>query len=208
MATSGCLTVGLTGSIGSGKSEVARLFKELGAAVIDSDQLAREAVKPGSLGLQQVVELFGADVLNRDGSLNRKMVGEIVFSDAVKRKQLETILHPIIRGLHKDKMQEIIAQGNLSLVISVIPLLFESGLSYPELSKIIVVTAPKSVCIERIMKRDGCSREFAERKFDAQMSPEEKVKRADIVIENSSSLSDLKEKVGEVYKSLVADDRF
>ena len=196
------IIIGLTGSIGSGKSEVARIFEELGALVIDADLLAREAVLPGSPALAAIVKEFGAQVLEHSGSLNRKLLGAIVFSDRTKLKVLETIVHPEVRRLFLAKLATI-KDGSGKLIVYVVPLLFESTNIYPELSKKITVSAPRNVCIERVQKRDSSSKEMAERKFDSQMPPESKEQLSDFVIRNDGSLEQLRDKVLAVFNLLV-----
>jgi dephospho-CoA kinase len=195
--------VALTGSIGTGKSTVADIFAELGAHIIDADKLAREVVEPSSPGLTKIKETFGDHFIRKDGTLDRKKLGEVVFQDPFQKKQLENILHPLIRSRALEEFQN---RPKDKLFIYVVPLLFESG-SKPEFIKnIVTVTAPQHTAIERIMTRDGCTRRLAEKKWLSQLSQETKVLLSDHVIENSGNLEDLRMKIVSVYKSLLADN--
>ncbi len=193
--------VALTGTIGSGKSTVAALFKKLGAYVVSADDLAREAVKKSSEGLKQVVELFGKEILTPDGELDRKKLGTIVFSDGEKRKKLEEITHPTIRRLAKEAYEVGFKKG-YPLYVYDCPLLFEAKLDSMGFKKIVLIKADNKTCIERIMKRDGLSKEDAENRLRAQYPIEEKEKRADIIIDNSSTLQHLENEVKKLFDLL------
>jgi dephospho-CoA kinase len=193
--------VALTGSIGSGKTAVAQILASRGATIIDADVLAREVVRPGSLALQEIANTFGPQFVRSDGELDRKALGEFVFDDVRRRKALEQITHPKIRALFLEKLRSLSA--NSKLTVYVVPLLFESGYTYPEMNAIVVVTAPEEVCIERILKRDGGSRKLAEQKFRSQMSPAEKAGRADFLIENSGSQQQLTASVTQLLPALL-----
>lgn len=191
--------VGLTGSIGSGKSTVARILAEQGAMIIDADILARDAVAPGTPGHAAIVEHFSDFVLTPEGSIDRAKLGRVVFDNAAERKKLEAIVHPLVRELFRQRLSEIGATSRDALVIAVIPLLFESNNPYPEIQTTIVVYSSDEQCIQRIIDRDGCSREFAQRKLAAQMPQSEKRKRATYSIENNSTLDALREKTLDIY---------
>jgi dephospho-CoA kinase len=199
------LTVyGLTGNIGSGKSKAADFFVQFGAVLVDADLLAREVVAPGAPALTQIENTFGETVITEAGELNRKALGGIIFTDPDKRKTLETILHPQIRALYLNRLEKIArSEARNQIVIYAVPLLFESGFSYDELDGTIVVYAPKETCIERVMARDSCSRELAEKKYTSQIPGEAKKKKADFVIENDGSLDALREQVKALYSTLV-----
>ena len=194
---------GLTGVIGSGKSTVAELFERCGAYVIDADKLAREAVLPGSRGLAALSAAFGERVVGPTGELNRALVAELVFSDPTKRKQLETILHPLIRELFLAKLSGVRAKvPAVPLVLYVAPLLFEAARNLDELNGTIAVSSPPELCIERIMKRDHCSEEHARARLSSQMSNEQKTEKADFVIKNHGTTADLELQVSELYAEL------
>lgn len=197
--------IGITGSIAAGKSLVAEIFRSQGAYIIDADILSREAVTPGSPGLARISETFGPNLTHPDGTLDRAALSEIVFNNPADRKKLEAILHPIIRQLFLEKLESARKDTREGQLIAyVVPLLFESQNKYPELEKIVVVSCDRETSIERIMQRDGSSRETAEKKVAAQLPIEEKEKLADIVIKNDSSLEELSKRATEVYSALVA----
>jgi dephospho-CoA kinase len=196
--------VAITGGIGAGKSAVADLFQELGASVVDADQLARDVVLPGTAGLQAVQAAFPAERLIRsDGSLDRQRLGEVIFGDSSKRKTLEGILHPLIRALWLSKLEQLKGPG-ATLVAYVIPLLFESKTPMPELQKVILVTAPEQLRIERIVARDGLSAEAARQRLNSQLPDSEKITRSNYVISNDSTHADLRKKVQQVFAELTS----
>lgn len=177
--------VGLTGSIGTGKSTVSTIFKQQGIAVVDADIGAREVVKPGTIGLKKIVSTFGKDILLSDGALDRKKLGELVFSDPSKRKKLDQLLSDLIyKWIIKEK-QKYIAEGQKIIVLD-IPLLFEAGYE-KEVDKIIVVALTEQKQLERVMKRDNITRTQAYKKIQAQQSIASKIVRADYVIDNNGT---------------------
>lgn len=190
------MNTGLTGGIASGKSTVANLLVERGAILIDADRIAREVVLPGTPLLGRVAERFGQAILHPDGSLNRKKLGEIVFTDDASRKDLEGLLHPEIRALMKKRMQEAEVNQPEKLVVVDVPLLYESGLS-AMFDEVIVVYVPLDEQERRLMARDGLSPEQARRRIEAQQSLELKKSQADIVIDNSGSLLETIRQVDE-----------
>jgi dephospho-CoA kinase len=185
------ILIGLTGMIGAGKSTVAERLKARGASIIDADLLARTAVRPGSEGLAQISAHFGPAFLTPAGELDRKKLGQAIFNDDKKRKELEQILHPQIRKLHAEALQRILndhkADTTPHLIVAVIPLLFEAGQSYEHLKYKVLVAAPRTVCIDRIIARDQCTRAEAEARYDSQMPEAKKRALSDFVIENSGS---------------------
>ena len=188
------LRVGLTGGIASGKSTVARLFGELGADVIDTDCISRTLVLPGSPGLARIVERFGADLLARDGTLDRRRLRAIVFADPESRRELETILHPPIRA-------EALARAAASrapYAIIVVPLLFETGFDRL-VDRRLVVDCPESQQIDRLIARDGINATEARAMLAAQMPREERKQRADDCIDNSGSLASTRSRVRELH---------
>jgi dephospho-CoA kinase len=195
--------VAITGGIGSGKSAVAAIFAELGAVVIDADILARQVVEPGTPGLQEIRTAFPKEALIlADGSLNRSKLAEIIFSNPEKKKVVESILHPKIRALWLSKLEGL-RRTDVSVVAYVVPLLFESSVKMPELKKIVLVSAPEEVRIERVMKRDGSSRAMVELRLKAQLSESEKVGRSDFVIPNNSTFEELKKHTTEVFSKIL-----
>jgi dephospho-CoA kinase len=176
--------IGITGGIGSGKSTVTRYLRELGYPVIDADALARRAVEPGSPALKAVAETFGDEMLFEDGSLNRKKLGAMVFSDPEKLDLLNRIVHPEVERLLLAAYKAF--SETHAVVFADVPLLYETG-QEARYDAIWVVYAPRMVCVERIMSRDGATRDYAERQIEAQMSLEEKRERADVVLVNDDT---------------------
>lgn len=184
------LSVALTGNVASGKSTVARLWREAGVAVVSADDLARTATEPGSEGLDEVVEAFGEDVLAEDGRLDRAALRDVVFRDDEARRRLEEILHPRIRALRDAWLEERRAEG-ARLVVSEIPLLFETEME-GEFDLTVLVDAPRGERLRRLVEDRGLEAGEAERIMDAQMDPDEKRRRADLVVENDGTLQDLR----------------
>ena len=185
------LVVGLTGNIGCGKSSLSDIFRAEGIKIIDADIIARQIYKNKKL-LRKVYETFGNDIKNEDGSLNRKALGRIVFSDDEKLIQLNKLTHPVIRQKVSDEIEEYKSQ-NEEIVILDAALLVESDyLNF--IDKLLVVTCKENIQIERIIARDNCSIEEALGRIKSQMSQENKVKYADYVIDNSATLSELRKK--------------
>lgn len=175
--------IGLTGGIASGKSLVSRLLRELGALVIDADQIAREVVEPGKPAYHSILREFGNQVLNPDGSLNRQALGRLVFSDPRKLERLNQITHPLIIA----EIQKLLKSYRLlfpeKAVVLDAPLLYEAGLE-SIVDEVWVVYVDYPTQLQRLMERDGLTREEARRRIEAQLPLEEKVKRADRVIDN------------------------
>ena len=195
--------VALTGNIASGKSEVARIFADLGATVIDADDLAREAVVPGSPALEAIVSRWGKRVLNNDGSLNRAALRSIIFSSDVERLALNAIVHPEVKRLRDGLVDEARTRGD-AVVVSAIPLLFEVGLEQ-EFDRVILVDAPDDVRLSRLVQRRGFSAAEAQRMMNAQMPASAKRSRAHFVIENEKDLKALRRAVERVWKDLAAE---
>lgn len=199
------LKVGLTGNIASGKSAVAAEWQRLGAAVIDADALAREAVAPGTPGLAAVVAAFGDGVLRADGTLDRAALRGIVFADPVARARLESIVHPGVARLRAER-EAALEQAGEPLVINVIPLLFEVGLE-DAFDEIVLVDAPESVRRRRLVELRGLDEREAARMIEAQMPAEAKRGRATFVIENRGTLEELRTAARAVLKQLEAKAR-
>ncbi|GGB03295.1 dephospho-CoA kinase [Macrococcus hajekii] len=188
--------IGLTGGIASGKSTVAQLLQGQGFVIVDADIAARQAVAPGSEGLRQVAAAFGPDaVLN--GEMNRAYIGQQIFHDEDKRHKLNSIIHPIVRTIMEEEKEAALSEGQD--VIMDIPLLYENKLE-ETVDTVWVVYIPEKLQLERLMKRNQLSEESARARITSQISIEEKRKRADIVIDNSGTLEDLKINVDTVVK--------
>lgn len=194
------LLIALTGNVASGKTEVARILADLGATVIDADELAREAVRPGSQALQEIVARWGERMLNPDGTLNRAALRAIVFANEQDRAELNAIVHPEVRKLRNELVHEAAERGD-TVVVSAIPLLFETGME-GEFDRVILVDAPDDLRLSRIVRRRGLSSAEARRMMAAQMPAADKRQRADVVIENDADLKALRRAVERVWKEL------
>jgi dephospho-CoA kinase len=188
------MNIGLTGGIACGKSTVAAMLAARGAILVDADAIAREVVEPGSPALDEIAARFGQDVINEDGSLHRKRLGEIVFADREAKRDLEQILHPRIRQIMMGRMRENESLYPDKLVVVDVPLLYESKLE-SRFSEVMVVYLPRESQLTRLIQRDGLTTEQAERRLSAQLPIDEKKARADYVIDNQGSLSATEEQV-------------
>lgn len=196
------LRVGLTGSIAVGKSFVTSFFSTLGCHTLDADETAREVVLPGSPGLAAVAEAFGQDVLNPDGTLNRKRLGELIFADEEKRQRLNHILHPFIIARQDEIMREWEREDPDGIGMIDAALMIESG-GYRRFDKLIVVHCRPEVQLERLMLRNNLSRDEAQARIDAQMPQAEKQKYADFLIDTSDGFELTKKRVLEVHDQLL-----
>lgn len=180
------MNIGLTGGIATGKSSVSAYLASKGALLIDADVIAREVMMPGHPVLAAAVQWFGQAILNVDGTLDRKKLGSIVFQHPEERKALEAITHPAIRKEMRERAAAYEMQHPDKLIVSDIPLLYESGLE-DGFEEIMVVYVPREVQLERLMSRDQMTQADAEARIAAQMDIERKKERANIVIDNSGS---------------------
>ncbi len=196
-----CNILGLTGSIATGKSTVSRIFKKYGIPVIDADKIARDVVKKGSYGLKKIVDEFGKEYLNPDGTLNRKKLADLIFSNKEAKERLEKIIHPLVRRKEAEIIEKIREKDKDIPIVVDVPLLIETG-SYKNYDKIIVVYVPESIQIERLMKRDGLAYEDALKRIRNQMNIEEKIKFADYVIDNSGSIEDTEKQVVKILEEI------
>jgi dephospho-CoA kinase len=195
------LRVGLTGSIGVGKSFVTSVLGELGCHVLDADETARAVVTTASPGLRDVVAEYGSEILRDDGTLDRSKLGAIVFADANKRELLNSILHPYIIAEQDERLRDWEAQDPNGIAIVDAALLIESG-GYKRFDRVIVVHCDPEVQLKRLMARNSLSREEAERRIAAQMPQEEKKKFADYLIDTSEGFEAARKRTGEVYRDL------
>ncbi len=191
------LNIGLTGGIGSGKSTVAQFFKDKGAYLIDFDILAHKVEKPEGPAWNRIVEEYGPDILNEDSTINREKLGDIVFQDKERLEMLNSIVHPAIFEEWVRRMEEIKKGKEDAIIISDIPLLIEVGLQ-KHVDLTVLVYIPPKAQIERIMTRNGFTREEAEYRLHSQMSIDEKLPLADIVINNEGPPEET-QKIVETY---------
>jgi len=197
------LIVGLTGGIVSGKSTVAKMFQQLGALIIDADKIARSIVQPGEKAWQSIVEYFGKGILNDNQELNRKELARIVFADKEKLETLNRITHPEITTIIKEKIDRM-RRKNInkeSICIVEAPLLFEAHLE-EMMDRIIVVYLNREEQIRRLLLRNGLTQQEAIDRIESQMPLEEKVQRADYIIDNCTSINQTKKQVKQVWSEL------
>jgi dephospho-CoA kinase len=192
------LVVGLTGGIGAGKSAALERFRELGAVVIDSDDVAREVVAPGTEGFAAVVARFGPSVVRVDGTLDRPMIASFVFSDDAARADLESITHPLVRA---EVRRRVSAAPSDSIVVNAVPLLVETGIG-GQYDRVVVVEAPTEQRVLRLARSRGMSRDEALARMAAQASDDERRAVAWRVIVNDGSLESLRDAVDEVWAAV------
>ncbi|MDD6721208.1 MAG: dephospho-CoA kinase [Clostridiales bacterium] len=192
------MIIGLTGTIGSGKSTVSARLAKLGALVLDADTISREAVKKGADGLNKIAEVFGKEVIDANGELDRKALAGIVFSDESKRLILNGIIHPQVLKALKERTHGEKALNPDRMIVWDVPLLIEVGwVEYVD--SVWLVTAPEQTRINRIMARDGCTIKQAQSRICAQMSEEEKARFSNEIIDNGGSLEQLYQRVDALY---------
>ena len=196
------LIVGLTGGIVSGKSTVAKMFKQLGAQVIDADEIARIIVRPGKKAWQNIVEYFGKEILYDNQEINRRELARIVFADKEKLEILNKITHPEVTAIINMKINQMRNNGNKELICIIeAPLLFEAHLEYM-MNKIIVVYLSREEQLKRLLIRNSLTEEDAIKRIESQMPMEEKLQQADYVINNCFSLVQTKKQVRQVWQEL------
>jgi dephospho-CoA kinase len=195
------LRVGLTGSIATGKSFVSGVLAGLGCHVVDADELARKVVERGTEGLRRVSEAFGAGVVREDGALDRAALGSLVFGDEERRALLNSILHPLIMAEQDALLNQWELEDPRGVGIVDAALLIESG-GFRRFDKLIVVHCRPDVQLERLMRRNGLSREDASARIAAQLPQEEKLKHADFAVDTSGSFDETRARIEEVYEQL------
>jgi dephospho-CoA kinase len=198
------LRVGLTGSIGVGKTFVSNVFSELGCHVIDADDIAREVVTPGSPALERVVGEFGPGILQEDGTLDRPALGKIVFRDAVKRRLLNTLLHPYIIACQDKRLRDLEVADPNGIGMVDAALMIESGGS-KRFDKLIVVHCRPDLQLKRVMNRDKLTKREARRRIGSQMSQEEKKAFANYLIDTSDGFESAREQTAKVHAALIAE---
>ncbi|RHA40269.1 dephospho-CoA kinase [Cellulomonas rhizosphaerae] len=196
--------IGLTGGIAAGKSVAAARLAELGAVVIDSDVLAREAVAPGSVGLEAVADEFGPGVLAADGSLDRAALGALVFADDDARARLNAIVHPVVRRLSAEREAAAATADHGAVIVHDIPLLVETGQA-DAFHVLVVVHAPAVLRVERLVVGRGLAREEAEARIAAQASDADRLAVADVVLDGTGSEDDLRTQVDALWARLSSE---
>ncbi|WP_186578412.1 dephospho-CoA kinase [Aquibacillus kalidii] len=192
------IIIGLTGSIASGKSTVAKMFSGFNIPVVDADIIAREVVEVGRTAYQQVVKEFGESILNEDKTINRKHLGKIVFSDERSRKKLNSIVHPAVREEMIRQKQDYVDQGNKAVVLD-IPLLFESKLTYL-VDKTVVIYVDEKIQLKRLMERDDSTIQDATSRIRSQIPVKQKAEWADAVIDNSYTIESSGNQLVQILK--------
>ncbi|MDW0110374.1 dephospho-CoA kinase [Sporosarcina aquimarina] len=192
------MIIGLTGSIASGKSTVAKMLKERNLPVVDADQIARLVVKPGTPVLKSIEEVFGPEALKEDGTMDRAAVGKMIFEDSAKREKLNAIIHPAIRKELVAQKEAHLAAGAKTVVLD-IPLLFENKL-HDYVEKILVVSVTPEVQKDRLMNRNQLSEQEAVTRIDSQLPIAVKEKGADAVIFNNGTIEETERQVADVLK--------
>jgi len=196
--------IGLTGGIAAGKSVVASHLAELGAVVIDSDHLAREAVRPGSIGLEQVVETFGEGILTADGSLDREALGRIVFADPAALARLNAVVHPIVRRLAAEREAAAAAADAGAVVVHDIPLLIETGQA-EMFHLLVVVHTPAEQRIHRLVAERGLSDAEARARVGSQVDDATRLAVADVVLDGTRTVDDLVSQVDELWDRILQE---
>lgn len=191
------MIIGLTGGIASGKSTVSKIFRELGAEIVDADIKAKEISEREDV-IKEIGNIFGKEVINSEGKIDRLKIKEIVFNNKEKLKKLNDLIHPKVMEEFK-KIKE--NTGKNDIIIFDVPLLFESGMD-KMCDKIILVFTDKKIQIKRMLERDGITEELAEKIINSQMSLEEKLNKSQIHLENNGTIEDLREKSETIYREL------
>lgn len=193
--------IGLTGSIGTGKSEAARQLEALGASIISADEVGHEAYTPNTEAWEQVIAAFGDDILQDDGDIDRRKLGAIVFSDPSQLEKLNQIMHPRMARMVADKIGVLRDQG-VNVVVVEAALLFEAGWD-TLVEEVWVTDSPEHIVIGRLKERNGLSEEEAKKRINSQMGRAERIERSDFVINNSGDMADLGNAIKELWERRV-----
>jgi len=195
------IRIGLTGGMGTGKATVAKMFARRGALVVDADELAREAVRPGRRAWKRIVEVFGRSVLRDDRSIDRRALAGIVFGDPRKVARLNAIVHPPVIREMRLQLARAAREGKYAVAVANVPLLFEAGMG-GEFDRTVVVMCPREEQVARCGERDGLSRREIERRVRMQMPIAEKIRRSDYVINNGGTLKNTERQVRDMWRIL------
>lgn len=196
------IKIGVTGGIGTGKSTVSAILEELGAILLDADMISRQVVEPNERAYLEVVKTFGEKVLNKDKTLDRKKLAEIVFTSDDKRKLLEDIIHKEVIRVIKEKITLYHEYGYNGTIVLDVPIPVEDGF-LDTVDKVWVVVSDNKIRLSRIIKRGGITAEDAQNRINSQLSQDNYMKLADVVIENNGNFIQLREKVKNIYSSLM-----
>ncbi|MBY0530262.1 MAG: dephospho-CoA kinase [Rhabdochlamydiaceae bacterium] len=194
--------IAVTGGLASGKSTVCQMLKELGAYVVSADLIVHELLSPDSTVGKQVIQQFGSDLVT-DGRINRKKLADIVFSNPDQLRALEKILHPAVFEEIKKKYREVNDQNQYALFVAEIPLLYEAH-AEQDYDAVLTVSAPLEQCEKRFIEKDNHTEKEFKLRMGSQINPQEKVKKAHYVIENNSTISELKNQVIKIYSLLTS----
>jgi dephospho-CoA kinase len=195
--------IGLTGGIGTGKSEAARYLVSLGADLIDADVVGHEAYRPHAEAWRRVVEAFGESILGPENEIDRRALGAIVFSDSEQLARLNGIMHPLMAGMVQERIDDFRGEGAEAVVVEA-ALLFEAGWN-SLVQEVWVTDSPVDVVVERLAQRNGMSEEEARRRISSQMSREERLERADFVIDNSTDVESMRRAIDELWATRVKE---
>jgi len=195
--------IAVTGTIGSGKSKAGELFAALGAEVIDADELARQVVLPGTIGLRKIEEVFGSECIDSNRTLKRKHLAKIVFGNPEMLSKLNQIIHPLVQTLFAETVDSLQKEASDHPIIYLVPLLFEADLPLTRFDEIVTISVDAQLAIERAMLRDNASKDEILKRMTSQWTNEEKCRRSTIVIPNNGTVEELKEKISEVYSYLM-----
>lgn len=197
------VTIGLTGGIGSGKTEASKYLFLHGAHILDADKISREMVYTGSETLKEIVQFFGEDILHQEGSLDRKKLGNIVFSDEKSLKQLNAIMHKRIISEVKDQLEQLNKLNSKQIVVVDAPLLIETGLN-SLVDQVWVVDIPEDIQIQRIKKRDHLFESEIKKRIKSQLPRKERIQYADVILDNSGEINDLYKQIDKALLGLNA----
>ncbi|WP_114639543.1 dephospho-CoA kinase [Polynucleobacter necessarius] len=194
--------IGLTGGIGSGKTAVSELLGKLGAGIVDTDLIAHQITAPNGSAIKAIEQKFGAEFIDATGALNRSKMRALVFTDSGARKQLEAITHPLIRQ-ETIKLAKELDQNGVPYLVFVVPLMIESTSWHGVPDLLVVVDCPKELQIQRVMQRSNLTRAEVEKILQAQTSREDRLKHADIVLENQGNLKELEADVAQLHQKIL-----